>query len=416
MPKTGQDFIDAKEATRILDIKRATLYAYVSRGLIRSYAKDGEKAKFYNRQDIERLAVRTSARSGHGAVAAGALRWGEPVLDSSITRIGKDGPSYRGYTAVSLADRDIPFENVCELLWSGLLPDSQVLWPSYKYAPHPDILKSSPVRTLDPNSFVPKMLAYLINDYALQNHDPQIDLSHNLTVHIRNLMQIAGAHLYLLRKSAKHDSFSEPCSLAERIANALMSRPSQTAIQLINMGLILSADHELTPSTFAARVAASTGADLFSCLSSATGALAGPRHGGVFHTLEQVKQDVMTTPIETYLRKMKKNGENLPGFAHSLYSNSDPRADSLMHLTKLQDYQKEEYLRWNEFISHATKTGWGHPSIDTALILMSSGLGLPTGSAGAIFAIGRMAGWMAHIIEQRLSGFMVRPRARYVGR
>ena len=85
------DLIPAKAAARILGVKPATLYAYVSRGLIRSYQREGSRQRYYSQGDVERLKARAKARSGHGPVAASALRWGEPVLDSSITRIEECG-------------------------------------------------------------------------------------------------------------------------------------------------------------------------------------------------------------------------------------------------------------------------------------------------------------------------------------
>jgi len=104
------------------------LYAYVSRGQVRSVPGEQGRPRLYAFADLERLRVRRDARAGHGAVAAGALRWGEPVLDSAITAITARGPAYRGKLAVDLAGAT-PFENVAELLWAGYLPDRRVDWP-----------------------------------------------------------------------------------------------------------------------------------------------------------------------------------------------------------------------------------------------------------------------------------------------
>src|SRR3954469_15573655 len=90
---------------------------------------EGGRPRLYALADLERLRTRRDARAGHGAVAAGALRWGEPVLDSAITAITPRGPAYRGRLAVELAASGALFENVAELLWSGYLPDSPVTWP-----------------------------------------------------------------------------------------------------------------------------------------------------------------------------------------------------------------------------------------------------------------------------------------------
>src|SRR5687767_12744371 len=113
------EWVGAAKAAALLDVKRATLYAYVSRGLVRSRAVAGGRARLYQRDDLLALKTRKDARSGHGPVAAAALRWGEPVLDSSITEIRADGPAYRGHAALALVQAEVSFERAAELLWSG---------------------------------------------------------------------------------------------------------------------------------------------------------------------------------------------------------------------------------------------------------------------------------------------------------
>jgi len=124
-----QRWLDAATAARHLGISVRSLYAYVSRGQVRSMPGERGRPRLYAFADLERLRVRRDARAGHGAVAAGALRWGEPVLDSAITAITARGPAYRGRLAVDLAEAAVPFENVAELLWSGYLPDARIAWP-----------------------------------------------------------------------------------------------------------------------------------------------------------------------------------------------------------------------------------------------------------------------------------------------
>ncbi|MGZ3426092.1 MAG: citrate synthase, partial [Polyangia bacterium] len=120
-------WLSAAQACALLDVKRQTLYAYVSRGLVRRVrAPAGAR---YARDDLARLRARHDARAGHGPVAAGALRWGEPVLESAITAIGGDGPRYRGRPALQLAADGVPFEAVAELLWTDALPATTPSWP-----------------------------------------------------------------------------------------------------------------------------------------------------------------------------------------------------------------------------------------------------------------------------------------------
>src|SRR4051794_32857141 len=124
-----QRWVDARAAAHHLGIAVRSLYAYVSRGQVRSVPGERGRPRLYALSDVERLRVRRDARAGHGAVAAGALRWGEPVLDSAITAITPRGPAYRGRLATELAEGAVRFENVAELLWFGYLPSEPVTWP-----------------------------------------------------------------------------------------------------------------------------------------------------------------------------------------------------------------------------------------------------------------------------------------------
>src|SRR4051794_1895704 len=124
-----QRWVDARAAARHLGIQVRSLYAYVSRGQVRSVPGEAGRPRLYALADPERLRVRRDARAGHGAVAAGALRWGEPVLDSAVTAITPRGPAYRGHLATDLAAAGVAFENAAELLWSGYLPPGSVTWP-----------------------------------------------------------------------------------------------------------------------------------------------------------------------------------------------------------------------------------------------------------------------------------------------
>src|SRR3954470_6072502 len=124
-----QRWVDARAAAKHLGIQVRSLYAYVSRGQVRSVPGESGRPRLYALADLERLRPRRDARGGQGAVAAGALRWGEPVLDSAITAITPRGPAYRGRLASELAEAGGRFENVAELLWAGYLPTEPVMWP-----------------------------------------------------------------------------------------------------------------------------------------------------------------------------------------------------------------------------------------------------------------------------------------------
>src|SRR5262249_37348850 len=120
---TPESYVTGPAAAELLGVKMATLYAYASRGLVRSEPSGAGRARRYRTDDLLRLRTRRDARSGHGPVAAGALHWGEPVLETAVGTITDEGPVYRGQRAVELATGGVSFERVAELLWSGSLPN-----------------------------------------------------------------------------------------------------------------------------------------------------------------------------------------------------------------------------------------------------------------------------------------------------
>src|SRR5262245_36446680 len=107
----SEDYVSSRDALRILQVKRQTLYSYVSRGLIRRRVMPGHRTSYYNREDIHRLKSRSLARSGHGPAAASAMYWGEPVLETSITEITPAGPRYRDFLALDLVKSNRSFES-----------------------------------------------------------------------------------------------------------------------------------------------------------------------------------------------------------------------------------------------------------------------------------------------------------------
>lgn len=129
LPKPMQgDLLSAQEACEVLGIKPATLYTYVSRGLLKPIRQANSNSNRYRRAELENLQVRSSSHGGYGAAAAMAMRWGQPVLNTSITEITPQGPCYRGHLFEDLIRHPGVFENVAELLWSGVLPDDPHAW------------------------------------------------------------------------------------------------------------------------------------------------------------------------------------------------------------------------------------------------------------------------------------------------
>jgi citrate synthase len=305
--------VSAREAAELLGVKLPTLYAYVSRGLLRSVPGPDGRARRYPVAELERL--RKSRRGGDGASApqvGSSLRWGEPLMESALTRITNAGPHYRGRSAVELATEDVPFESVAELLWTGTLPVTTPNWTAPDLGAPPGALNAllpegTPVLTALP-TLVAALGArdrgrFLISDAAT--------LERARPVRVRPALKARG--------------------VAATVAAALGARGGRAGVRAINRALVLCADHELNTSAFAARVAASSGSDLYACIGAALGAMVGPRHGGSTNRVEAMVAEAGTPEkAAEVVAARAARGETIPGFHHVLYPDGDPRATPLL--------------------------------------------------------------------------------------
>ncbi|MBS2029822.1 MAG: citrate synthase family protein [Deltaproteobacteria bacterium] len=410
---TGSDevLLTAAEAVRFLNIKKPTLYAYVSRGLVRSVTGEGRRARKYVKSDLERLRVRQEARSGHGPVAAAALRWGEPVLESAISDIGPGGPRYAGHAATTLAARGVSFERVAELLWTLRLPEEEVRWPQVD-AGLPRTLWTALIPKGTPPSAA---LSAIVAALAVRDPDrfgaPQLqELARSRTL-IRRMV----ASLAMAREPNALEKTLQAESIAESLGAAVGAPSTRAATELLNLALVLWADHELNASTFTARVTASAGADLYACVGAALGTHSGTRHGGSVDRVEALIEEIgRPERVREVVRARLARGEVVDGFGHLLYPHGDPRAVPLLQAA--HDHAPRNLgVRTVLALVAAGRERGEHPNVDLATVAVGKALGLARGQSMALFAIGRSAGWVAHILEQRTQKFLVRPRARYVG-
>ncbi len=416
-------------------MKRETLYAYVSRGLLRGVPGARGRARLYLRADVERLAARRDARAGHAAVAAGALRWGEPVLESALTAIGPRGPVYRGREAVALAREGTPFDAVAELLWTGELgapdgaPPGRAEGWSRAGRGGARIADGAPARRLA--ALLPRgaaaLAALALAAAALAARDPTrhacatieeapIPTTEAERARARALLRALAALVGLGLDPARCAAARGAPTVARRTLIALGARPSRAAEGAVDRALVVSADHELNASAFAVRVAASAGADLYACVSAGLAALSGPRHGGLCDRVEALVAEARRPErAAAVVRARMARGEPVPGFGHRLYPGGDPRADVLLETARDLAPRSAAVGAVLAIVDEMRAAGREPPSLDAGLVAVAAALGLPPGSAAALFAIGRSAGWIAHAFEQREAGFMLRPRARYTG-
>jgi citrate synthase len=201
---------------------------------------------------------------------------------------------------------------------------------------------------------------------------------------------------------------------------AALRRPGAKAAAALDGALILCAEHELTASTFAARIAASTGAGLWACLATGLATLSGPRHGAAGEQVAGFVRglgSLTPTSARAIVLETLRQREALPGFGHPLYPGGDPRGAALLAIARdLDRTSGRTAVRSFDLLAAAAHAATGeHPTLDFGLAALAAALDLPPEATTAIFAVGRTAGLIAHVLEQRADGRLLRPRARYVG-
>lgn len=404
------EYLSAKEAARLLGVKLETLYAYASRGLVRSEPGPKGRGRLYARSDLERLRSRGDARAGHGPVAASALRWGEPVLATAISAIRETGPAYRGHSAVELARGGTSFEAVADLLVKGQLSDGSEWHGEEALA----LLKR--VRLGIPPGTPPlHALLAVVPRLGLADADRFGAPKEAEWARARRLVFAMAAAL----GHAGGDDLVARAATAGSVAGAVataLGAPVRRAREAIEKTLILIADHELNASTFATRVVASTGADLYACVTGGLAALTGPRHGAFSDRVEAFLDEIgEPARVRDVIQARSSRGESIPGVGHPLYPNGDPRFLPLLEVADALAPRGDRLATLRAVIHAMERAKREPPNVDFGLVAVVRALGLPRGSATALFAIGRTAGWVAHALEQREAAVLLRPRAQYIG-
>jgi len=411
----NSDYLGADEAARLLRIKPQTLYTYVSRGLIRSVAQIDGKKRLYYREDVEKVRARSVARLGQGAMAESAMRWGgQPVINTSITEITPEGPLYRGRSAVDLARNGNSLEAVAELLWTGVLHHEPMRW-DHEALPPEFVGMMNGVALQGPRLPIARVYALATSMLGIaETAGSEIRRGTTISAARQLMLALAGCVGYLAREPA----FCAPQpgkSVAESVAGVFDLQAGTAAAAAINQALVLSADHELSSSTFAARVAASTGAELRACVLAAIAAHSGATLGGGCDLAEDLLRGAETrNDVTRRLAAAEKSGARVPGFNLPVYPKGDPRARQLLRLAQSLVPQSPRSTLIGTFIEEAEQRLHLRPSIEVGLVALTAALGMPERSASALWTLGRTVGWIAHVMEQRLAGFVLRPRAKYV--
>ncbi|MCS6836148.1 MAG: citrate synthase family protein [Anaerolineae bacterium] len=400
-------YLSASEAASALGVSMQTLYAYVSRGLIRSEAGHGRQRR-YRADDVQRLLARKELRRSADLSVEDALYWGAPLLDSALTLIEEGQVYYRGRKVADLAAQH-SFEEVAALLWTGdpsqaqalfQLADERIINGRYE-----TILLHLEVDGLD-----------LLPLHSLQSMLPLASLEDPSAYDLRaTTVAQSGARILRLMGHSLVGEIAADRNLADALQQGWCPE-DESAATIFNCALIACADHELNASTFAARVAASTGANPYAVVTAGLAALGGVKHGGYTERVESLFQGVESpAQLRESLTQRLRRGEDIPGFGHHLYPQGDPRAVLILESLARSQADKPAFALVQTAIEAAEQVIGERPTLDFALAALALTLGLPRGSALALFALGRTAGWIGHAIEQYAADRMIRPRARYSG-
>ena len=434
------EWIGAGEAARRLGIKQATLYSYVSRGVLRRRAGQDGRTSLFDAGEVESLARRGRPRH------PGA---GEFVIESALTEITSERTCYRGLDITALAAR-YELEDVAWLLWTGELTGwERGSWRAAEAAllagraaqaalpPGtlplerfgvivPALAAADPLRLqLDPPAVIAAgqaVMAGLVDCLpapgpAGASHSGTAAASHAATAGDPGTTadgQAGGAGA----AGAGADSGSPGGgSLTGRLWAKLCPGPPDEGLEgALRAALVLLADHELAASTFAARVAASVRADPYAVVATGLGAAGGALHGGASLGVEAMlaaaagPQDVPRA-VGSLLRR----GERIPGFGHFVYRAGDPRAAFLLGEIRARAPGSPRLEVADALVREVVGRGLPTPNIDFALAVLASVAGMVPGAAEAVFAVARAAGWIGHALEEYARHTPLRPRARYTG-
>ncbi len=338
---------------------------------------------------------------------------------------------YRGYDIHDLA-QNTTFEEVIFLLWNGSLPTAAEL----------EALKAE----LDKNRAIPQAALTLLRQFPrsapamdalrtatslLSLYDPD-EGDESMEANRRKALRVTAQMGTLVAALHRLSIGEEPIAPKTGLSTAASflylltgKEPSVTEAHALDVALILHADHELNASTFAARVTVATLTDMYSAVTSAVGTLAGPLHGGanvnVMHLLEKIG-----TPdkADALVSQMLAEGKKIPGIGHRVYRALDPRAVSLREMSQ-QLAESSGDSKWYEISERVQEaadkalTAKGKTTLKANVDFFSASvyhvLGIPTELFTPVFAVSRVAGWTAHILEQLGDNRLIRPRAIYTG-
>jgi len=410
------DYLTTAEAARRLGVKPATLYAYVSRGVLsRVRAPDG-RTSLFGVEEVEQLARRGRPRRPAGVA--------DITVESAITEITGDSLRFRGLDATRLAVSRT-FEEVAELLWTGEFPSGRASGREPWRARPAALAAGRAAQAALPAGILPLERLQVIVP-AMAATDPlrlQLD---------RPAVIAAGQNIIAGMVDCLPGDVTS--AAGEPVAGRLWSRlcagnepgngpghgqgrPAPGLMRALSAALVLLADHELAASTLAARAAASVRADPYAVVGTGLGAMSGALHGGASLGAETLMAAARgPEDVPRVVAELLRRGEKVPGFGHFVYRGGDPRAILLLDLVRQVAPKSRQLAVADAVFAEVRHKSLPEPNIDFAIATLVRVAGMVRGAGEAIFAVARTAGWIAHALEAYSGPGPLRPRAVYTGR
>ena len=399
-----QRWVDARAAAKHLGIQVRSLYAYVSRGQVRSVPGEQGRPRLYALGDLERLRVRRDARAGHGGRAeARGERRGEQRDQPATARDERIGSAI---VALGICERRDLDEQRHHVERRRLGPDQPRELRVWHRAARPGHSARRQVAG-------PQQLRHVLERLPLRRElDGEAAAIGRAAWGDRRDRRIEH-RLAPAQRTRRHRPVTRALgagSVARIAARAL--GVDEVHAPVIDQVLVLLADHELNASSFTARVTASTDANPYACVAAALATLSGPKHGSASLEVAQFADEVGSPEAaKAAVRALRKQGQVPPGFGHPLYATGDPRTPPLLDAAARIGHAR----RTRTLLAVVAATTDAFPSVDVGLAALVAALGVPASAGPGLFAVARSAGWLAHALEQRAAGHLLRPRARYVG-
>jgi citrate synthase len=421
--------LSTEEVARRLGVKRETVYAYVSRGLLQRHPASGPHHSEFDPDEVERLAARARRPDRSSAL--------EVVVETELTLLEPEGRlSYRGRDAIELA-RFRSFEEVVALLWEGA-PATPWELDTERAAAIGALGGALGPESPDADRIAAVVATLAARDTQRDDRDPESVRRAGAEVFAGILAalqdpraltpsneQLGGGECARASERAAADGGG----LATRLWVALAgddARPRPEQVGALNAALILLADHELAASTFAARVAASAWAGPYRVILAGLGPLGGALHGGAGLEVEAMLNEVAAGADPGAALDARRAAGDVPGFGHRVYRDRDPRADHLLERlgiptlvllspTGRQKDQGSHSAAVQALLEAAAEREMPAPNVDFALAALAKAHGLRDGASPTIFTVARIAGIVAHALEEYEYRLRFRPRASYVG-